>query len=132
MKSDTKRNLGLLLIRLIIGLVFIIHGLLKLQNLESTGLYFTQLHIPFPAVMAYVVGIIEVAGGLLVALGFLMTTVNLIFMVIMAVAILTVGWSKGFVDGYEFMLTLLFISLALICTGPGEWKVNRLFRKRWF
>lgn len=132
MKSDSKFNLGLLIIRLVLGLIFIVHGLLKLQNLESTSLYFTQLHIPFPAVMAYVVGIIEVAGGLFLALGFFITVVNLLFMIIMAVAILTVGWPKGFVDGYEFPLTLFFLSLALMCTGPGEWTAKRLFRKKWF
>lgn len=129
MKTDSKRNLGLLIIRFSLALVFIIHGWLKLQNLESTGMFFESLQIPYPHIMAYVAGIVEFGGGILLALGILSCLTYSLLAITMLVAVVTT-LSRGFVDGYEFAFVFFCFFIALMFTGPGEWTFKKLFHKR--
>lgn len=129
MKHETKLNLGLLIIRLNLALVFIIHGWLKLQNLESTGMFFESLAIPYPHIMAYVAGVVEFGGGILLALGIFSCLTYSLLAITMLVAVITT-LSRGFVDGYEFAFVCLCFLIALLFTGPGEWTFKKLFHKR--
>lgn len=128
MKVETKRNLGLLIIRFSLALVFIIHGWLKLQNLESTGMFFESLTIPYPHIMAYVAGIVEFGGGILLALGIFSCLTYSLLAITMLVAVVTT-LSRGFVDGYEFALVFFCFFIALMFIGPGEWTFKQLFHK---
>jgi putative oxidoreductase len=65
------RHLGILPLRLVVGLVFVMHGG---QKLFSTGLVGTtgflgQLGIPLPGVAAVVLIAVELLGGLAILLG---------------------------------------------------------------
>ena len=125
--------LGLLIIRLVLGLTVAAHGAQKLfgwfggSGLEGFGKVMERLNIRPAHPFALLAGLGEFGGGLLVALGFLSPAGPLIVMGAMAVAILTVHISKGFFNsggGYEFPLLIFAGSLALSIMGPGPYSLD--------
>jgi putative oxidoreductase len=105
------------------------HGLGKLVGapfagggIEGTIGFFASVGIPMPAVMAWVVALVEAVGGLALILGVAVPVFAAALAINMAVALLTVHLSKGFSvsgGGYEFVLTLLAGSVCLCFAGPG-------------
>lgn len=86
------------------------------------------LGIPQPQLMAWVVGLAEFGGGLLIALGLLTRLSALLLAIDMVVAIWKVHWRNGLVGpgGLEFPLSLLAACLALLGVGPGQISLTRL------
>jgi putative oxidoreductase len=117
---------GLLLLRLVVGLLFVGHGTQKLFGWfggggpQGTAAFFSSLGYRIPAVTAVVVGLAEAGGGLLLASGLLTPLASFLLATVMLNAIATVVFPKGFLGGYEFELTLLTVAIALTATGPGE------------
>jgi putative oxidoreductase len=117
---------GLLLLRLVVGLLFVGHGTQKLFGWfggggpQGTAGFFSSLGFRMPAVLAVVVGLSEAGGGLLLAAGLLTPLAGFLLATVMLNAIATVVFPKGFLGGYEFELTLLTVAIALTATGPGE------------
>ena len=120
-------SLGLLLIRLAVGGVFIAHGLQKVLNLDMTVGFFTTLGLP--AFLAYVVTAIELLGGIAVLLGLWTEIAGILIALVMVGAIYTVKGKAGFFGGYELDLTLMLAALALAVSGPGRYTVKRLLSK---
>jgi putative oxidoreductase len=116
-------DLGILLLRIGLAAVFIVHGYLKLSNMEGTISFFGMLG--FPAVLAWAVAIIEVVGGVAMLLGVYTRYAGWALAIIMAVAIAQVKWSKGFAGGYEFEAMLLLASLAAAYIAPGKYRVMK-------
>ena len=117
---------GLLILRLVVGLLFAAHGAQKLFGTfggggpEGTTAFFASLGYRAPAAMAVVVGLAEFGGGLMLAAGFLTPLAAFLLTTVMLNAIATVVWPKGFLGGYEFEVTLATVAVALAATGPGE------------
>jgi putative oxidoreductase len=117
---------GLLLLRLMVGLLFAGHGAQKLFGWfggggpQGTAGFLASLGYRWPAMMAVVAGLSELGGGLLLATGFLTPLAAFLLATMMLNAIATVVFPKGFLGGYEFELTLLVVAVALAATGPGE------------
>jgi putative oxidoreductase len=117
---------GLLLLRLVVGLLFAGHGAQKLFGWfggggpQGTTAFFSSLGYRMPAVMALVAGLSEFGGGLLLATGLLTPLASFLLATVMLNAIATVVWPKGFFGGYEFELTLATVAIAIAATGPGE------------
>lgn len=113
---NNKNELGTLLLRVVLGLVFLVHGAAKFQGgIENTAGWFDSIGIP--GVFAYAVAGIEFAGGLAMILGIGTRIVALLFGLIMIGAIITVNFSLGFLEGYVFDLVLLIISLHIVLNG---------------
>lgn len=55
---------GTLLLRVVTGIIFFVHGLSKFQGLEGTTQFFQSIGIP--AFMVYVIATIELVGGVLI------------------------------------------------------------------
>lgn len=115
-------DLGLLIVRLAPAVVFTVHGYAKLfgGQFDRTVALFMTINIPAPEPMAWFVGILEFAGGLLLGLGLFTRVIAALLAVEMAVAILRVRLPQGFVGAAEFEFVLLFACLALIATGSGK------------
>jgi putative oxidoreductase len=121
---------GLLLLRLVVGLLFAAHGSQKLFGWfggggpQGTTAFFASLGFRMPAAMAILAGLSELGGGLLLASGFLTPLASLLLATVMLNAIATVVWPKGLIGGYEFELTLLTVAIALAATGPGRVSID--------
>ena len=121
-------DISLLVLRLVLGVIFIAHGAQKLfgsfggPGLKGTAGFFEQLDIKPPYLMAVLAGLAEFVGGILVAVGFLAPVAAVALIVTMAVAVLTVHLKNGFFaqnGGYEFNLALAGIALTVLLAGAG-------------
>jgi putative oxidoreductase len=137
MQSDgltSPQGWGITLLRVVVGIVFLMHGGQKLFVLGFGGVagFLGQLGIPAPMLAAVVVTAVEFLGGLALLLGLCARWAAIPLAINMLVAILTVHLRAGFFlpDGYEFALTLLAANVALALLGSGEASVDRLLEKR--
>ena len=122
---------GLTVLRVVVGVVFLVHGVDKVFNLKFGGVagFFAQHGIPAPAVAAVVVSLVEFLGGIALILGLFSRWVAIPIAIDMLVAILVVHLPNGFFvssRGYEFTLLLLAASVALILEGGGELAVDNV------
>lgn len=116
---------GPLFLRLILGVVFVVHGYPKLfKSFGSTANFFESIGVRPGKFWALVVGLTEFVGGIFLVAGFLVQLVALAAVIDMAVAIWKVKWKQGLVNGYEFELTLLIIALSLLVLGPGAFAID--------
>lgn len=128
--------LGITILRVVVGIVFAVHGGQKLFVLHFAGVArnFARMGIPLPDVSAVVVTLVEFLGGLMLVLGLFTAWAALLLAIEMAVAIVTVHLRNGFfLPGAEYALTLLAANIALALAGPGEAALDqRLKRDRIF
>lgn len=97
---ERYRDYAPLILRIAIGLVFLLHGLSKFGvlgdgNLQQTGAMFTGMNMPLPSVTAPLVATIEVIGGVALLLGFGTRFASIPLVVIMLVAIFAVKLPNG-------------------------------------
>ena len=127
---DSLRSAGLLILRVVVGATFLVHGVDKLIDLSAAERYFASLGIPAPGLMAPFVAMIETVGGALLILGLTTRLVGLALAGDMLVALLTEHIGDGFfVDegGVEFVLLLGSTSLGLVLTGAGRFSADAAF-----
>lgn len=118
--------LGLFIIRLVAGAIFMFHGISKLSSMEGTIGFFASLG--FAAFFAWLVAIIETLGGLALILGYFSKFFSALLAIIMLVAILKVKWSLGFV-ALEIDLMLLATLIAVLFSGCGRYSICKLWHK---
>ena len=125
--------LGLLILRLGIGLIMAAHGAQKLFGVwGGPGMTrWTQtvmrLRIRPAQPWAWIAALSEFGGGLALAAGLLSPLGSLAIIGAMLVAIATVHLSKGFwvgKGGFEFNLSLIVGAAALAFTGPGPYSLD--------
>lgn len=113
-----KHEVGGFFIRLVLGAIFLVHGLMKFQQgFDKLASVFSSIHFPAPLLFAYGIGIAEVLGGFFLILGFTVRFISALFILIMAGAIVTVEFSQGFLGGYEFNVALLAMAVYLMLGG---------------
>lgn len=129
-------SVGLLMIRLIIGVAFIGHGAQKLfgwfggYGPKGTGSYMESIGMKPGVAMAVLAGLLEFGGGLLFAAGLFTPLAAGLIAVAMLGAIVKVHAKNGFwatANGYEFPLTLLVVAVAVALTGAGSLSLDALF-----
>lgn len=129
-------DLALLIIRLVVGLIMAGHGAQKLfgwsggPGIAGMKGWLGSVGMRPASLWAWLGGLTEFGGGLLVALGFFSPfgEVAVIAAMIMAVAI--GHWGKGLWvtnGGSELPLINLFVCLALGLSGPGAFSLDALF-----
>jgi uncharacterized membrane protein YphA (DoxX/SURF4 family) len=123
-------EIGLLIARIVLGITFFLHGLVKFQGgIENTAGWFDSIGLPVFA--AYAVATIELVGGLAMIVGLGIRVVALLFALIMIGAIVKVKAAVGFLGdgqmaGYELDLALLAISVLLGLSGSRLLSLDRL------
>lgn len=126
---------GLLVARLVFGLLMAAHGSQKLfgwfggYGLAGTGGFFEKLGFRPGRFFAAVAGAGELAGGLLLALGFLGPIGPALMVAVMTVAIVGVHWPNGLFaasNGIEVPLLFAAAATALALTGPGRYSLDAL------
>lgn len=113
-----KPDLGLLVIRLALGVIFVAHGWQKFGDMEGTIAFFSS--IGFAPFFAYLVSAVEFLGGLAMVLGVWTHLAGLLLAIVMLVAILLLKGKSGLLGGYEFDLMLLASALGISMLGPGK------------
>ncbi|QNU37546.1 DoxX family protein [Geobacillus sp. 44B] len=122
-------ELGSFIIRLVLGIIFLVHGFTKFQGgIENTAGFFSSIGLP--GFLAYLVGGVELIGGILLILGLGTRIIAGAFAAIMVGAIFTVKLKSGFVGGYEFELALLAMSLHLLFSGNQFFAMDNVFVRR--
>lgn len=121
--NDRNAQYGIALMRVMVGIIFVMHGGLKLFGMGFEGVagFFGSLGIPFPYANAVFVTLLELIGGAMLVAGLFTRYVAPLLAATMVVAIATVHGPKGFFlpDGYEFSLLLLAVNATLFLTGSG-------------
>ncbi|QQG45892.1 MAG: DoxX family protein [Candidatus Niyogibacteria bacterium] len=114
-----------LLLRLIVGLIFVAHGYPKLfGGFSQTVGFFESVGIKPAKFWVFVVGVVEFFGGIALIVGFATQLAALLIAIDMLVAIWKVKAKQGFVGGYEFDLMLLVAALSLVLTGAGAYAID--------
>lgn len=122
-------DLGLLILRLVVGLLFFGHGAQKLfgwfggHGLEGTGGFFESVDIKPGKFWAAVAGLGEALGGLGLALGFLTPIAGAALIAVMLTAIINVHWENGLWNsnrGIEYPFVSLTIATVISLVGSGS------------
>lgn len=123
-------NLGLLVIRLIVGLIMAGHGAQKLfgwfggYGLKGTGGWLESIGVKPGVLMAAIAGLVELVGGLMFAAGVFTPVAAAMIVIIMLVAMFKVHAQNGFwvtSNGIEYNLVLIAIAVGVALIGPGAY-----------
>jgi putative oxidoreductase len=124
---------GLLVARLVVGLVMAAHGVQKLfgwfggPGLNKTGEFFAYLGFQPGRAFAIVASLTEIASGLLVATGFLGPIGPALMISVMVVAMITVHWEHGLFagdNGIEVPLLYTAAAVGFALTGYGVYSLD--------
>jgi len=127
-------DLGLFLIRVVLGLIFAAHGAQKLfgwfggYGLAGTGGFLESLGFRPGKWFATMAALAEFTGGLLFALGFLGPVGPALMLSVMTVAMITVHRKNPFfvsTNGIEHPLMFATVAVGIALTGPGRYSLDQ-------
>jgi putative oxidoreductase len=126
---DRLQPLGLLALRLVLGVIMIAHGYPKVFGGLSEHVHHVS-NLGLPGWLAYLSAGAEFFGGILVIAGLFTRCAALAILINMAVAIWKVHWKNGLLGqgGYQFPLSLTAIAFALIFFGGGPIALDHIRR----
>lgn len=126
----------LLLIRLVWGWQFFEAGKGKLEDIQKPIGFFTQLHIPFPTLSAYMAACTECFGGLLLVLGLgsRLVSIPLAFTMVVAYATAHIDTVKTIFSKPDDFLgappfPFLLATLIILAFGPGKISLDSVVEK---
>jgi putative oxidoreductase len=125
MRRLTTDDRLLLAARVAAGAILIGFGLSKFTRHAAEAAAFERYGLPSPSLFAYLVGIVEVAGGTLLVLGIASRLVALMLAGNMAGAIATGGRVDGGPIHLGLAPALLAVMLVIVWVGPGRWSLDR-------
>ncbi len=132
-KMEANRWLGLFLLRVAVGLIFVSTGWGKVHSIPNVTQFFTELGIPAPGVNAVFVSWTELLGGSALVLGAFSRLAAIPLAASMVVAIATAKRAeiKGFFSLVSFEeFTYLLILIAIVILGSGKLSVDHALEKR--
>ena len=141
---------GPLLLRLIVGCGFIVHGYAKLaRGPETFAVVLHTLGAPLPLLLAWLTVLVDLVGGVAILIGAFVPLVSLPMAVVLLTALFTIHLPYGFFSvklvevtetgtkfgpvGYEIILLYLASLAALVLGGAGplsvdQWRLRRRTR----
>jgi putative oxidoreductase len=125
---DRVQPFALALLRLVVGVILIVHGKDKLfGGLEKHLTFVGSLGLPHW--LGYLSAATEFFGGIMLVLGLAVRLVGLAVFIEMLVAVVKVHLKHGLTGqgGYEYPLTLAVIGFTLIFFGAGPISLDSLF-----
>ncbi len=126
--GTARVDVALLLMRLMLGVVFIMHGFPKIMASGMFVGFFGSIGIPMPELMVPFVGVVELLGGLLLIGGVMTNLTGWILAFTMLVAAVMAHGKAGFNimnGGYEYALTLAVMCVAVAHLGAGKFSLAR-------
>jgi len=149
LKKESLREWAPLVLRLTIGIGFMVHGYAKLdRGPEKFAGLLSWMDVPFPHFMAWLVTIIELLGGFAMVVGAFVTLISVPLIAIHVVAISGIHWKFGFNSvhtigltpngpvfgppGYEInLLYIAGIIAILLSRDAGPWSIDRWMQNRY-
>lgn len=132
MDTDNIIDSAILLLRVTLGMIFLVHGLQRLLGIFDTGgieeLYgmLKDLGFAYPLFWAWTFPIAKALGGLLLIFGMFPRLNAAINASIITATIVKVSGPKGFFiaqGGCEYQLLLLIVCIFLMLTGGGKFSI---------
>ena len=132
--SRRQIDIGLVILRVVVGAIFVAHGGQKLFVFGFDGVAgaFGQMGIPMAGILGPMVALVEFLGGLAIITGLLTRVASLGLLSTMVVAILKVHLPNGFFapTGIEFPLSLLGSTALIALAGAGSFSIDRIIAGR--
>ena len=128
-------DLGILVLRLGLGIMFMAHGLQKTfgafggPGIKAFSEMLSGLKMAPPLFWAYVAAYTELLGGLFLVIGLQTRLSAAMLLVLIVTAAITVHLKKGFFlsnGGFEYTFIIACVCLALILSGPGRFCIFRV------
>jgi putative oxidoreductase len=131
--ADAWGDLAPLVLRVVVGAVFAVHGADKLftMGLEGTSGFLDGLGFPIPVVFAVLLIAAELLGGIALILGLFTHWAAKINFIVAIVAFFTVHMANGFSirdGGYEYIIVLAAALFSLMVTGAGKYSLDAKMR----
>jgi putative oxidoreductase len=129
-----KYEVGTLILRVILGISFFVHGYVKFAGgIENIVGWFASIGLP--GALAYVVAVIELVGGLALIIGLGSRVVSALLALVMAGAIFTSKLAVGFLGngtgaGWELDLAFLAMAVVIALNGSKLLAVDQFFSKK--
>lgn len=131
-----RHEYALLIVRLLLGTTFILHGSQKVFGLFGgpglSGYVGWMSTLNVHPILSYSAALFELVGGLMVFLGIAAEIGAALIVPVMVGAIVLVHWPHGFFiqnNGFEYSLNLLLLAMTIIIGGPGRWYLWDIFKK---
>lgn len=128
----SKINSGLLIMRILVGLTFFLHGIAKFNmGIHGVAGFFAAVGIPAAGLFAWIVTLLETFGGLalIVGIGTRISSLLLsITMIVSAFVLMQNAFpfiSTQVATGYELNLALLAALLPILILGPGRYSLAK-------
>ena len=119
---------GILLVRVMTGLIILHYGLELFNPDKMTGYqqWLTDIHFPVPFLMAWLGKATELAGGGLLMIGLFTRFVSIPLIITMGVVTFIMGKGNIFADE-QLPFLLLLLCFVFLSTGAGIWSLDYLF-----
>ncbi len=135
---QTNDDVALLILRVLLAVVFIPHGLQKLTGFSGVMEMFTT-KLGIPALFAFLAIVAEGLGSWGLLTGFLTRVAAFGIAVNMLVAVYLIHWQNGLFmnwfgnqkgEGFEYHILVIAIALALMIRGGGKWSIDGVIAQK--
>ena len=130
---DALEPLAYPLIRFIAGVMMIPHGYAKVfGGIEGTTKFFASVGLEPALILAWYVGLLELVGGICVALGLLTRFMSAQLIGLLAVATFYIHLPSGFIwvkGGFEYPLFWMVVMIAITIKGGEKLSLDNLMAK---
>ncbi len=121
-----------LLLRAIVGLIFVTHGVKRIQvgTVGGFGGFLGEAGFPLPNALAWGITILEIAGGLALVFGLLVAATGIWFIVHQMMGIILVHWKNGWFvvgpseGGMEYSVLLIAALIAIVSARVDKTQVS--------
>jgi len=116
------------ILRLILGLLMIIHGWPKIKNIKGTAEWMSSSGFKPGIFWAIVVSLVEFVGGIFLVFGFLTQIIALLLTIQFLIIIFwKIKKHERLIGGFELDLIILATSIVLLLNGAGSLSLDKFF-----